>query len=75
MLTTDINGYPVKESSYKPPTLESKAFGAGKIRAIDGGAPLTVKQLASRLRVSSVKAAGLIAIAQDGFDSIKAEIE
>jgi uncharacterized protein (DUF2345 family) len=55
--------------------LETQAFSAGKIRAIAGGEMLTVKQLANRLRISSKKALALVAVAQDGYDSIKMECE
>jgi hypothetical protein len=75
MLTTDQNGYITNERNYEPASLETQAFSAGKIRAIAGGEILTIKQLANRLRISSKKALALVAVAQDGYDSIKMECE
>jgi hypothetical protein len=72
MLTTDQNGYIINtDTAYEPMSIEAKAFGAGYWRAVAGGDALTVKGLASRLRVSVAKAALVLAIARDGYDSYK----
>jgi hypothetical protein len=70
MRTTKDHSYK-KESAIRP--IEEMAFTAGRVRAVAGGSALTAKQLASRLRVSVAKAALVLAVAQDGYDSIKTE--
>lgn len=52
-------------------SIESKAFHAGRVRAMSGRLPLTAKQLAGRLQVSVGRAALVMSIAQDGYDSVE----
>lgn len=75
MLTTDLNGDIVKERTYVARSLAEESFGVGYWRAVNGGGAFTAKQLASRLRVSRVKAEKVLAIAQDGWDSYQTECE